>query len=422
MTDDAEIAQLRQQAASGAPRALHQLASALVLRHEVDEAMQLHRRAAELGEVNSQIEYARMLMFGVATDPDPEQARQWLMRAEAAGNAIAGYFLVLMSFGDGMVPLDGRFNERLLNAIRADYPPALRAAAIHFGRKQNADDQTLCLQLLERGAARGDAVAARLLAERLARGEGCPAQPQAAREIALQLARHGIGAMPAIEVPSFGRERAPTAGVLALEEVLQRAQRVEQAERPRVWLADDLLSADECRLLVACAEPRLVRSRTLDPETGLPVPMELRTSEDASFDPLFEDLALRLVQLRMATAARLPLSHAENLTVLRYRPGEEYHPHRDYRPPGSIERDRPEAGNRQRTICVYLNEPEAGGETEFPVAGLKITPRAGRAVVFDNLHADGRPDADSLHAGLPVQQGEKWLATLWIRQGQYRAY
>jgi len=29
---------------------------------------------------------------------------------------------------------------------------------------------------------------------------------------------------------------------------------------------------------------------------------------------------------------------------------------------------------------------------------------------------------DSLHAGLPVLQGEKWLATLWIRQGQYRAY
>jgi hypothetical protein len=160
----------------------------------------------------------------------------------------------------------------------------------------------------------------------------------------------------------------------------------------------------------------------VDPETGLPVPMELRTSEDASFDPILEDLALRLVQLRLATAAGMPLSHAEHLIVLRYRPGEEYRPHRDYRPPGSIERDRPEAGNRQRTICVYLNEPEAGGETEFPVAGLKVAPRAGRAVIFDNLHADGRPDTHSLHAGLPVQQGEKWLATLWIRQGRYRSY
>lgn len=422
MADDAVIAQLRLQAANGSPQALHQLASALVARNAIEEALPLHRRAAEQGQVNSQIEYARMLMFGVATNPDPAQAAQWLLRAEAAGSAIAGYFLVLMSFGDGAVPRDGRFNERLLNAIRADYPPALRAAAIHFGRKQDPADQTRCLQLLERAAARGDAVAGRLLVERLARGEGCPPQPAAAHEITLQLARHGIGALPAIEVPASGRAPVPAPGVLALEEVLQPVSRIEQAERPRVWMVDELLSADECRLLVASAEPRLARSRTLDPETGLPVPMELRTSEDASFDPILEDLALRLVQLRMATAAGLPLSQAEHLIVLRYRPGQEYRPHRDYRPPGSIERDRPEAGNRQRTICVYLNEPDAGGETEFPVAGLKIAPRAGRAVIFDNLHADGRPDTDSLHAGLPVQKGEKWLATLWIRQGQYRAY
>ena len=422
MNDDSVIAQLREQTANGSPQALYQLACALVTRHQIDEALPLHRRAAELGFVNSQIEYARMLMFGVATDADPVQAAQWLMRAEAAGSAVAGYFLVLMSFGDGALPPDGRFNERLLNAVRADYPPALRAAAIHFGRKQNAADQNRCLQLLERAAARGDAIAARLLVERLARGEGCPPQPQTAREITLQLSRHGFGALPAIEVASPERESVTVANVLRLEEVLAPVERVQQSERPHVWLVDQLLSADECRLLVASAEPRLQRSRTVDPETGLPVSMELRTSEDASFDPILEDLALRLVQLRMATAAGMPLSHAEHLIVLRYRPGEEYRPHRDYRPPGSIERDRPEAGNRQRTICVYLNEPEAGGETEFPVAGLKVAPRAGRAVIFDNLHADGRPDTDSLHAGLPVQQGEKWLATLWIRQGRYRAY
>ncbi len=82
----------------------------------------------------------------------------------------------------------------------------------------------------------------------------------------------------------------------------------------------------------------------------------------------------------------------------------------------------PEARNRGRTICVYLNEPEAGGETEFPVAGLIVDPQAGRAVIFDNLLADGSPDVDSLHAGLPVVRGEKWLATLWLRQGRYRAF
>jgi len=65
---------------------------------------------------------------------------------------------------------------------------------------------------------------------------------------------------------------------------------------------------------------------------------------------------------------------------------------------------------------------EAGGATAFPKAGVTVQPKSGRAVVFDNLREDGSPEPDSLHAGLPVERGEKWLATLWIRQGQYRAW
>ena len=70
------------------------------------------------------------------------------------------------------------------------------------------------------------------------------------------------------------------------------------------------------------------------------------------------------------------------------------------------------AGNRTRTICVYLNHVEAGGETVFPRADVSVAPVPGRAVVFDKLFADGQPDLESLHAGLPVTRGEKWLATL----------
>ena len=136
---------------------------------------------------------------------------------------------------------------------------------------------------------------------------------------------------------------------------------------------------------------------------------------------------MRLVQWRMAAAAGLELVEAEPLIVLRYAPGQEYKPHRDYLPPASIARDGPQAGNRRRTICAYLNPVAAGGATAFPVAGLQVEPQPGRAVVFDNLRYDdtspqGRPDPDSLHAGMPVEAGEKWLATLWIRQGRYRAF
>jgi prolyl 4-hydroxylase len=305
--------------------------------------------------------------------------------------------------------------------VRADYPPALRAAALHFGRKADPADQLRCLQLLERATGLGDVVSARLFVERLARGEGAKPEPEAARELRGQLRARGIGPLPDITVPEFAPTQAAP-GTLDMEEVLRPMDLRLQSTRPHVMTVDGLLSAEECRLLVANAESHLQRSRTVDPETGLPMAQEIRTSSDAALDPILEDLALRCVQSRMAAAAGVRLDQAEHLVVLRYEPGQEYRPHRDYRPPSSIERDRPEAGNRLRTICVYLNEVEAGGQTEFPVAGLKVEPRPGRAVIFDNLHPDGTPDVDSLHAGLPVERGEKWLATLWLRQAQYRHF
>ena len=421
MNQDAALLDLRRRAHDGAPQALYQLASALVARHELDEAFTLHRRAAEAGLANAQIEYARMLMYGVGCDAEPVRAAEWLLRAEASGSPIASYFLALMSLGGRTLPRDGRINERVLRAVRADYPPALRAAAVHFGRKAHPADQLRCLQLLERATSLGDVIAARLFLERLARGEGDKPQPDAAHELRVQLRARGIKALPDIAVPEYA-PNVSAPGVLSMEDVLEPVALESRATRPRVSTVDGLLSAEECRLLIANAEVHLQRSRTVDPETGLPMEQEIRTSSDAAFDAILEDLALRAVQLRMASAAGVPLDHAEHLVVLRYEPGQEYRPHRDYRPPSSIERDRPQAGNRLRTICVYLNDVEAGGQTEFPVAALKVEPRPGRAVVFDNLHADGTPDPDSLHAGLPVERGEKWLATLWLRQAPYRDF
>lgn len=420
------LTSLRMAADSGMPDAMFKLATALVSQRKIEEAFDLHRRAAETGHIGAQIELARMLMHGIASDPNPLLAVHWLERAEAAGQPIAGYYLAMMQLGTVTMQRDGlinqRINQRVLAAVQADFPPAIRAAAIHFGRKHSDADQTLCLQLLSRGSELGDAIAAQLLAARLQRGEGCEPQPQAAEQLHAQLGAAGHKPLPSITVPIPPRPESShvSPGTLTLEEALQPAPAQVMSQRPHVMQIDQLLSADECRLLVANAQPNLRRSQTVDPETGKPVAMQIRTSSDASVDPVVEDLALRLVQLRMARSARVELTQAEHLTVLRYEPGEEYRPHRDYRPPSSIERDRPEAGNRARTICVYLNDVESGGETEFPMAGVRIAPVAGRAVVFDNLFADGQPDPESLHAGLPITHGEKWLATLWLRERRYR--
>lgn len=418
--DDIDLQALHAEAATGAPEALYRLAAALVLRQRYDEALALHQRAATAGHAGAQVELARMLLHGIACAADPHAAVGWLLRAEASGHPYAGYLLATIAVGGVVLPRDEAINQRLLAAIEAGVPAAMLAGAIHFGRKPGAD-QRLCHQLLERAMARGEATAAALLAERLEHGEGIEADPAAAADLREQLAANGIPALPRVTAAPV--PQPPTRpGTLTVQDAMHPPPLAPLSLRPKVGVVDDLLSADECRLLIAAAQPALRASQTVDPDTGLPIRIPIRTSSDASIDPIVEDLALRLVQLRMCAAAGIDLPHAEHLTVLRYEPGQQYRPHRDYVPPGAVERDRPLAGNRARTICVYLNDVEAGGETEFPVAGVRVAPKAGRAVVFDNLLPNGQPDVDSLHAGLPVERGEKWLATLWIRQRRYRDF
>jgi prolyl 4-hydroxylase len=77
--------------------------------------------------------------------------------------------------------------------------------------------------------------------------------------------------------------------------------------------------------------------------------------------------------------------------------------------------------SRFATILLYLNDDMKGGETSFPRwlnadtnAPLKVKPEKGKAILFYNLLPDGNYDERSQHAALPVTQGDKYLANLWI--------
>jgi len=64
---------------------------------------------------------------------------------------------------------------------------------------------------------------------------------------------------------------------------------------------------------------------------------------------------------------------------------------------------------------IYLNDPEGGGETEFPDLGLKVTPKLGRAVVWNNLLETGQGNDKTRHQSLPVTAGTKTIITKWFR-------
>jgi prolyl 4-hydroxylase len=45
-----------------------------------------------------------------------------------------------------------------------------------------------------------------------------------------------------------------------------------------------------------------------------------------------------------------------------------------------------------------------------------VTPEMGKLVVWKNLNDDMSINLNSLHAGLPVTEGEKWICIIWVRE------
>ena len=187
---------------------------------------------------------------------------------------------------------------------------------------------------------------------------------------------------------------------------------------PRIVVFANLLSAADCDELIALARVRLERSETVQTDTGASEVNESRTSQGMFFDRGEHPVCAR-IEARMAALLRWPLENGEGLQVLRYGPGAEYKPHYDYFDPAQpgtpviLRR----GGQRVASLVCYLNTPPGGGETVFPDVNLSVAPVQGNAVFFsyDRPH----PVTRSLHGGAPVTEGEKWVATKWLREGRF---
>ena len=187
---------------------------------------------------------------------------------------------------------------------------------------------------------------------------------------------------------------------------------------PRVVVFGGFLSDEECDALVADAAPRMARSETVVNATGGNEVNAARTSQGMFFGRAETALCAR-IEARIAALLHWPVENGEGLQILHYRPGAEYKPHHDYFDPAQpgmgavLQR----GGQRVGTLVMYLNTPAQGGGTTFPDVGLEVAPIKGNAVFFsyDRPHASTR----TLHGGAPVLAGDKWVATKWLREGEF---
>jgi prolyl 4-hydroxylase len=176
---------------------------------------------------------------------------------------------------------------------------------------------------------------------------------------------------------------------------------------PRIERIEGLLTADECALLIALAEPRMKRATIFHEAEQRFVEDPVRKSDRAGFPIVSEWPFVRAINLRIAHATGTPVECGEALQVLRYGPEQEYRPHVD----AIAGMDNP----RALTALVWLNDDYSGGETRFEDLGLSERGRTGDLLMFANILPDGSPDDRIRHSGAPVTEGVKYLASRWIR-------
>jgi prolyl 4-hydroxylase len=179
-----------------------------------------------------------------------------------------------------------------------------------------------------------------------------------------------------------------------------------------LFVVRGFLVASTCSALIDRIDQRRRPSEIAD-DVGI---ANFRTSETCDLD--WRDPLVGEVDRKIAGLLGLPLSASEPIQGQRYAPGQEFKPHTDTFEPGGYDfyLHTTDTGQRTWTAMIYLNQPEEGGATRFKTIGKTIQPEAGKLLTWNNLLPDGRANPATLHQGMKVRRGTKYIITKWFRE------
>ena len=179
-----------------------------------------------------------------------------------------------------------------------------------------------------------------------------------------------------------------------------------------LFIVRRFLDAATCTALIDRIDARR-RASTIADDVGI---ANFRTSETCDLDSA--DPLVAKVEQRISGLLGIPLDRGEPLQGQRYAPGQEFRAHTDTFNPGGydflVHTER--GGQRSWTAMIYLNEPEDGGATRFKMIGKTIQAETGKLLTWNNLLPDGTPNPATLHQGMKVRRGTKYILTKWFRQ------
>ena len=186
---------------------------------------------------------------------------------------------------------------------------------------------------------------------------------------------------------------------------------------PLVATYNNILTNEECNHFIEISKDKLERALVSENNGG--VTSNGRTGSNTWISHDYDEITYN-VGKRIAKIANMSLECAEKYQIIYYGPSEEYRKHYD-----SWEHDGSEkslrcikyGGQRLRTALCYLNNVEKGGGTKMTKLNITINAEKGKLLVFDNTYENSNIKHPlSEHAGLPVEEGEKYAFNLWFRE------
>ena len=191
-----------------------------------------------------------------------------------------------------------------------------------------------------------------------------------------------------------------------------RAKKVE-TNLLQIYTIDDFVSPAECAALVQIISENLRPSTVTTDEKD----KTFRTSTTCDLSNLDRRI-VGAIDERIGYTLGIRPEYSELTQAQRYDVGQQFKAHTDFFEPGTKEYMQfgGPRGNRTWTFMVYLNDGMTGGGTKFWRIGRVFEPKLGQAVVWNNLHADGTVNRDSIHSGEPVLSGHKIIITKWFRE------
>ncbi|GAA0673907.1 prolyl 4-hydroxylase [Sphingomonas insulae] len=208
--------------------------------------------------------------------------------------------------------------------------------------------------------------------------------------------------------PGSGLEAGPIVAHLLAQPGVQKVP----SPKLDLFLARGFIGPELCAALIERIDAVRRPSTIADPNGDA----AFRTSETG--DLFAGDPVVQAVERRLAMFTGLDPVHGEPLQGQRYAVGQEFKGHTDYFEPQGADYAKycSVAGNRTWTVMVYLNEPQAGGATRFKAIDKIVQPETGKMVAWNNRRADGSPNPATLHQGMKVRAGTKYVITKWYRE------